>query len=44
LHRMQARKPAARAASAEEKNRTLARKGRRLAQFGLQKTPVVVTA
>jgi hypothetical protein len=41
---MQARNPATRAASAELKNRTLARSGRRLEQLGLQKTPVVATA
>jgi len=40
---LQARNPAARASSAERKNRTLVRSGRRLAQLGLQKTPVVDT-
>jgi hypothetical protein len=44
LQRWQGRKPAACADSAEGKKRTLVRSGRRLAQVGRQKTPVVVTA
>jgi hypothetical protein len=44
LHRWQARKPAVRAAKADEKNRVLVRNGRRLEQLGRQKTPVVDTA
>jgi hypothetical protein len=42
-HRRQARKPAACASAAVLKKRTFVRSGRRLAQFGRQKTPVVVT-
>ena len=44
LHRWQARKPAVRAAKADEKKRVLVRNGRRLEQLGRQKTPVVDTA
>jgi hypothetical protein len=44
LHILQARKPAPCASAADLKNRTFAFNGRRLVQFGLQNTPVVVTA
>jgi hypothetical protein len=41
--RLQARNPAVSASAAVRKKRTLARSGRRLAQVGRQKTPVVAT-
>jgi hypothetical protein len=43
-HRLQARKPAARASSAVPKKATFSRRGKREAHDGRQKTPVVATA